>query len=751
MINSRAAGSAFFKLVFSCVLLCGAAARAQVPAESATPAGGKLSLAVGAVKVTAATTRTLTDRGQINELGRVTEALDAQLVPAFQETRKFDVVARSDLGDLIKEQDLGASGNADAGDPNVAKAGKLAGARYMVVASITDFQDNVQTAEFEGIGKKATKRIVSLMCVAKMYESNTGKLLESASLRIDNSDFVRNPEYLTSEKGASLTEQAIVDLAAMMSSKIANRMMDVLFPAKILALTDGVATINRGDGTGVKADQIWQVSAQGKELVDPDTREVLGREEVSIGWIRITEVQSKFSKGTVCGSDLGIDVGCVARLSNQTACPANAPGGASMKSESRAAGSMVPAAPTPTMSPGAATPTLQSGGASAPAATPYTAAIFITNRCKDIAVDKVSILEDLMVARLEGACFRIISREDVINSLSKLAATGPNQGTQGTPTGEAKTARDVIEVLKGGAERYEDLDKLLSDQSSATALAGNLGCQYVLIGSLTSLDNNVKNFQDERLGVKTENVTYTLTATYKILDAATGRMFVSGEAAGEETYRNTPNLNTQLTLTGPLFKQVSAGMCRQLLAKCGQNQVGAPSESATGGLSVTCTMQDLTVPELVKNDAGRFEFTGNSMHVQPSQLSAVVEIDGVVVGSVPTPNLAALPANSGLHKVAVSRAGFKTWEKTINIRAGGTTELVVPMQLDEPGYERWLANTAFLQNTKEKQQLTDAQVEQMKAFAEYLRNSKFSVDYKVNTTQAPVTIYPGIYGGQIIP
>ena len=775
MTKQLQSGISFFLNFLVCFLLCATTALAQtspatdLPKAAAAPA--KISLAVGAVKVTAATTRALTERGQVNELGRITEAMDSQIISAFQDTRKFDVIARSDLGDLIKEQDLGASGNTDANDANVAKAGKVAGAQYMIVTSITDFQDNVQTAKFEGIGKEATKRIVTLLCVCKMYNTTSGKLLESTSFRVDNSDFVRNAEYVTSEKGASLTEKAIVDLAGLMSAKIANRIIDVLLPAKILAMTDGVATINRGDGTGVKAEQIWQISAQGKGLVDPDTGEVLGKEEVAVGWMKITDVQPKFAKGELCGANTGVDIGCVARLSTRTTCPATvdaakpapqtSPGAVSGRGEideaefavrdnvssTQTDTSTAPSIPTTTQAP-LATDTHSAKPISGP---PYTAAIFIKNRCKDIAGDKVSILEDMMVARLEGACFKIISREDVINSLSKFATGGPNQGTQATLTGEAKTVRDAIEVLQGGAERYEDLDKLLSNQSSATALAGNMGCQYVLIGSLTSFDNSVKNFQDERLGVKTENITYTLTGTYKVLDTSSGKMFISGETSGVETYRNTQNLNTQLTLTGPLFKQVADGMCQQLLSKCEQRKVVAPTDSAASGLSIVCTMQDLTVPELVKNETGNYVFTGNNLNMQPTQLSAIVELDGVVIGSAPSPNMAPLPATAGMHKLSVSRAGFKTWQKTINVRAGVPTELIIPLQLDAPSYERWLTNTAFLQNVKEKQQLTDAQVEQMNAFAQYLRNSKMSVDYKVNTTQAPVTIYPGILGGQIIP
>src|SRR5690349_2743628 len=43
------------------------------------------------------------------ELTRITESLDGQLIDRVNATRKFDVLSRSDLADIMKEQDLGAS------------------------------------------------------------------------------------------------------------------------------------------------------------------------------------------------------------------------------------------------------------------------------------------------------------------------------------------------------------------------------------------------------------------------------------------------------------------------------------------------------------------------------------------------------------------------------------------------------------------------------------------------------------------
>lgn len=304
------------------------AAWAQQDGAAAPP--GKLPLAIGAVKVTPALAATLAQRGQAAELGRVQESMDPQLIAAFQGTRKFDLVARSDLKDVVLEQDLSGSGNVDKADPNAAKAFKLAGAKYVVVSTIDDFQDNVQEAEFKEIGKKATRRQVRLSVVAKIYDTTTGKLLEAPNLQLDNSDFVRNPEFLVGEKGGNLTEKALQEMARQMSEKIAARVMDVLLPAKVLAVRDGQVTLNRGDGTGIAVGQTWKVFAQGEALTDPDTGEKLGSEEVLVGAIRITGVMPKMAMGEVCGENRGVAkrmhpapiARCVRRVRARSACAA---------------------------------------------------------------------------------------------------------------------------------------------------------------------------------------------------------------------------------------------------------------------------------------------------------------------------------------------------------------------------------------------------------------------------------------------
>jgi curli biogenesis system outer membrane secretion channel CsgG len=268
----------------------------------------KATIAISSIKPTpslaAATAKKL-------ELDRIIESLDGQLIDRINATRKFDVLNRSDLSDIIKEQDLGASGNVDA--KTAAKAGQLAGAKYLLVATVDDYQDYVEKATFTGTGETATKRVFRFSIVGKIYDSSTGKLLESANFQTGNDEFKQiQMERSYVVKDGELSDEMMIAVSRSMAEKIANHVVDILFPAKVLVKRDNTVTINRGEGAGVAEGDTFNVYALGAELIDPDTKESLGREEVKVGKVKISQVNPKTSMATIL-EDTGIDAGAVLR------------------------------------------------------------------------------------------------------------------------------------------------------------------------------------------------------------------------------------------------------------------------------------------------------------------------------------------------------------------------------------------------------------------------------------------------------
>ena len=278
----------------------------------------KATIAIASIKPTPSLTSSLRPDKKTS-LDRIVESLDSQLVDRISATRKFDVVGRSDLNEVLKEQDLGASGNVDA--KTAAKAGKLAGAKYLLVATVDDFQDYVETATFEGTGRTATKRVFRFSIVGKIYDSSTGKLLESANYQTGNDEFKQiQQERSYSVKDGELSDEMMVAVAQTSATRIATHVADIIFPPKVLIRRDNVVTINRGEGGGVAVGDVFNVFAQGEELKDPDTGEVLGREEVKVGKVKISQVNAKTSLADIV-EDTGIDKGAVLHKVQPPAAP----------------------------------------------------------------------------------------------------------------------------------------------------------------------------------------------------------------------------------------------------------------------------------------------------------------------------------------------------------------------------------------------------------------------------------------------
>lgn len=255
-------------------------------------------VAVSKIKINPSIEDAARQAGTLNSLQRVAEAIDGQLIYTLNASRKFEIKVRSDLESIFEEASLGGN------------AVDVAGSDYIIVPVIDDFQDVVQSAVFGGIGEVVEKRKIRLGMVASIYDSTSGKLIEATSFQLNNKAIEQQLQIATSS--GSFSDELLRQIATSMAAKMANRVVDVIHPAKIIALTGKQVTINRGDGTGVSEGQEWEIFALGEEMIDPDTGESLGSSEVMVGLVSIQRVTPRFSTAIVA-EDYGIVKGAIAR------------------------------------------------------------------------------------------------------------------------------------------------------------------------------------------------------------------------------------------------------------------------------------------------------------------------------------------------------------------------------------------------------------------------------------------------------
>jgi hypothetical protein len=309
--------SAWRPVLSALVLAAFAFAQPAMARQAASaPAAGKPRIAIRSIAATPAVTLQAKADGSENALAQIEQGADVQFLNAIQASGRFDVVARADLPSILKEQDLTQSGNANAMDPQAARGFQLAGARYVITVTIGNFQEVVEKTELlNQFGKsKAERRTINLQAVVKIFDSTSGALYRSTALTL--SDVATNEILPEVEQKGVKTNVVLGTVAEKLATQATAAIVDSLAPARVIGYTMGQVTFNRSATNGVAAGQIYELFAPGSAMVDPDTGEQLGAEEVHVGWARVTDAGTRFSTAQAI-EDRGIDRGSMLRLRPQ--------------------------------------------------------------------------------------------------------------------------------------------------------------------------------------------------------------------------------------------------------------------------------------------------------------------------------------------------------------------------------------------------------------------------------------------------
>jgi hypothetical protein len=268
-------------------------------ALSAQDAPGKKKIAITKIAATDSVKARMSTQGVGLSLSSVLEALDSQVYDRVLNSKRFEVLERSDADALAKE--AGAAGTAF----------QFNQADYLLTIRVDGFNDRMETKRLASLGKTVTARVIELSAVAKITEVATQRAVASTNFQVSR----RQADQLsgnTTEKVGESSDVLLIDITREMAQKIASRVSDAVFPARVLAKRDKLVTINRNDTSGIKVGQVWEVFTLGEDLVDPDTGEK-SREEVPVGTVKISRVTPQNSQAEII-EDTGIDKLALVRL-----------------------------------------------------------------------------------------------------------------------------------------------------------------------------------------------------------------------------------------------------------------------------------------------------------------------------------------------------------------------------------------------------------------------------------------------------
>jgi hypothetical protein len=338
----------------------------------------------------------------------------------------------------------------------------------------------------------------------------------------------------------------------------------------------------------------------------------------------------------------------------------------------------------------------------APGAAPqFKSVVLVSNRAGSEWDGKIRVLEDHLAAQLTDLGFSILTREVVVDSL--------------------RTFDPAVASLPRPAD---GLEAQLTEQSSALRLAQNLGVNYIIQASLSSI--GAKEVVAKAYGVETKSQERSLRLSYRLLDASSGGSLTGDTVRVSTVVQQTANAETQRDgVVDDLLDEAAGRVVDSLRVRVAAGRVPAPAALAERvTLTVRLEVADLMIPDVRIGPENTVSISESKYRLSP--LNASVEIDGVAVGSAP----GALSIRPGFSKLRITRDGFAPWERTINAVEGQT--LSIALTLSESGYARWKDATTFINGLKDGARLTDAQVKVLEGYGKMLSESFSRMDTKEN-------------------
>lgn len=321
----------------------------------------------------------------------------------------------------------------------------------------------------------------------------------------------------------------------------------------------------------------------------------------------------------------------------------------------------------------------------------------------------------------------------------------------------AGTAGSPLEIIDGADFTGDDAEiaKLPPIQR-----ARQVGADYLVSVSLDRCDRAERRL--DRPGHATiVNAVYTLTGSYRVLDAYTGATLQGGTCAGSRTQR----ISSGISIEGNPFEESLAEEFARKVADELRMKAALIRDAEKQARSLVTINAYACDPTNTPVYLPRYD--GTSQTLLPSDKAGVgmmVEIDGMTVGTTPC----RVPMLPGPHRIRLWREGFD--DVTMHTVPYDGMELNVGVRMDAAQYARVLTSIRFMQSlTAEAQDmameaseqehrhevdrtLLPARIKVLEGHAQQLAQSGyrvyFSRDEKVEATELPeVEIHREFYPG----
>ena len=222
--------------------------------------------------------------------------LQDRLKVYFVQARRFSVLDRSETAQYASEMALVTSASANMSER--VRFGQVLGADFILVGKVMTSKRREDVLNPITMERSSRERVTGEV---------TFSLIEIATRQVQWSNIVK----LDAGNSLETSFEAL-------SRNIGAQVSETLFPLRVISNDDPAnLTINQG-GQSVIAGEKYRLIELGSDLVDPDTKESLGRRETEIGVLEITRVTSSVSYGRILSGNFDKSASMILRRATES-------------------------------------------------------------------------------------------------------------------------------------------------------------------------------------------------------------------------------------------------------------------------------------------------------------------------------------------------------------------------------------------------------------------------------------------------
>lgn len=244
--------------------------------------------------------------------GDISRQLSQKLSVGLTGTNKFAVLDREYIRAFARERNILLS--SDASLEEKARLGEVLGADYMLVGTISDARLEIKQLISKDIVLTLREYEADFIFDYRVIvgPSRQVKLAEIVNISLETDEIKK---LVKEWEPSDLDFREITDnLISKVANQVVETIIDRLYPVRIASIDENGQIIISQGGKRISKGFLFDVFAQGREILDVDTKESLGKTETLVATIKIDKVTPKIAYAKLIKGDISkVSEGLVCR------------------------------------------------------------------------------------------------------------------------------------------------------------------------------------------------------------------------------------------------------------------------------------------------------------------------------------------------------------------------------------------------------------------------------------------------------